>query len=105
LLAFAAPASTVVPEVIATTLELTVPEGAKVRLAGVDTKQTGTARQFVTHRLSAGSTWDNYTVEVEATIDGKVVREAKTISLAAGETRAMAFNFEKASPQLALAGN
>ncbi len=88
---------------IATKLQLNVPADAKVRLAGVDTKQEGTEREFVTKRLPAGATWDNYTIEVETTVDGKVVRDNKTISLVGGETRQLAFEFNEARARIASA--
>lgn len=84
-----------------TELKLTVPENAKVFLAGSPTDQTGSVRTYVTHRLSAGQTWAGYTVRVEAEVNGKTeVREEK-LAIVGGKSFELAFDFENSADQLA----
>lgn len=79
-----------------TKLALRVPADAKVTLAGAATKQTGAEREFITTRLEAGATWEDYTVRVEAKVDGEPVVQQRRITLRGGESQAMVFNFESA---------
>lgn len=84
-----------------TQLTVTVPENAKVFLSGSVTDQTGTVRTFATQRLTPGQTWDNYTVRVEAEVNGKMeVREEK-LSITGGESYELAFDFTTVGDQLA----
>lgn len=76
-----------------TRLIVRVPEDAKVILAGTDAPSSGTVRTFTTRQLAAGQQWDDYTVRVEVTRDGRVESKEQVISLAAGETREIAFDF------------
>lgn len=82
-----------------TKLTLNVPADAKVTLAGAKTQQTGVVREFLTSKLASGTTWENYTVRVESTIDGKPVVQERVITLRGGEAQSLVFNF--ASTQLA----
>ena len=84
------------PESDATVTKLTlqVPADATVTLAGAATKQTGAEREFLTTRLSEGATWEDYTVRVEAEVEGKVVSQERNITLRGGESQALIFNFE-----------
>jgi uncharacterized protein (TIGR03000 family) len=77
-----------------TTLILKVPADAKVRLAGNLTSQTGEVREYITNRLSAGEAWSNYTITVEATVNGEVKTQEKTITLYAGDERKVDFDFD-----------
>src|SRR5690606_1041564 len=81
-------------EQIATTLTLQVPAAAKVILAGAETKQTGTEREFVTTKLGKGQEWANYHIRVEMNENGKVVSEERTITLRGGESQKFAFEFD-----------
>lgn len=84
-----------------TQLTVTVPENAKVFLSGSATDQSGTVRTFATHRLTPGQTWANYTVRVEAKINGKrEVREEK-LTITGGESYELAFDFTAVGDQLA----
>jgi len=76
-----------------TKLIVRVPEDAKVILAGTDAPSTGTVRTFTTRELSEGQRWDDYTVRVEVARDGRVETKEEVISLAAGETREIDFDF------------
>jgi uncharacterized protein (TIGR03000 family) len=77
-----------------TTLKVHVPDDAKVILAGAETKQTGSDRIYSTTQLSAGETWENYTIRVEAERDGRVVAQERTISLTAGDVEELTFEFD-----------
>lgn len=82
-----------------TTLTLNVPEDAKVYLSGKETKSKGTVREFSTTRLPAGGKWNDYAIRVEIERDGQRLTKEQTVSLAAGETRQVSFDFE--APQVA----
>jgi uncharacterized protein (TIGR03000 family) len=84
---------------VSTRLTLHVPADAKVTLAGVETKQTGEVRQFATSRLASGQNWNDYKVVIESTIDGKVQREERTITLTGGQDQELAVNFASDSTQ------
>lgn len=76
-----------------TVLTLVVPEDAKVTLAGNDTKVAGNVRTYRTTRLTAGETWDNYTVRVSVTRGGRELSKEQTISLRGGSEEKLAFDF------------
>ncbi|MEM6329148.1 MAG: TIGR03000 domain-containing protein [Planctomycetota bacterium] len=79
--------------VTVTKLTLQVPEDATVTLAGAATKQTGAEREFLTTKLPAGTTWEDYTVEVQAVVDGKTITQQRSIVLRGGESQALVFDF------------
>jgi uncharacterized protein (TIGR03000 family) len=70
-----------------------VPADAKVYLAGNATKASGETRIFRTTGLTTGKSWDGYTVRVELDRGGKVETKEETISLKAGESREIRFDF------------
>jgi uncharacterized protein (TIGR03000 family) len=72
-----------------TALKVNVPSDAKVFLSGKETNSTGPVREFSTTALAEGSTWDNYTVRVVSQGETK----EQTISLKAGESRELSFDF------------
>jgi uncharacterized protein (TIGR03000 family) len=76
-----------------TSLTVRVPADAKITLAGVETKQTGEVREFATSKLAAGRTWENYTVHVELTRDGKTLTEDREIVLTGGQSQELSFDF------------
>jgi uncharacterized protein (TIGR03000 family) len=82
-----------------TTLTLNVPEDAEVRLAGNAIEGTGPVRVFKTERLSAGEVWTDYTVEVSVERNGETVNRSKTITLRAGDSQRLDFDFDV--PQVA----
>jgi uncharacterized protein (TIGR03000 family) len=84
-----------------TELTLTVPENAKVFLAGAATDQTGAVRTYATHRLGQGQTWDAYTIRVEVEENGKTEVREETLSITGGEAYELAFDFDAAMDQLA----
>lgn len=72
-------------------LAVNVPEDARVFVNGMSTKSTGTNRRYVSRGLSAGYGY-TYEVRAEATRNGKVVEETKTVRVSAGQTLALAFD-------------
>jgi uncharacterized protein (TIGR03000 family) len=84
-----------------TELKVTVPANAKVFLAGSPTDQTGTLRTYATRRLSAGQTWVDYTVRVEAEVNGKTEVREETLTITGGETYELAFDFGVEADRLA----
>lgn len=79
---------------VKTTLIVHVPADAKVFLAGQETKAGGPVRQFTTTRLTSGSQWASYPVRVVVTRDGKTVSKEESVSLKAGDSREIEFNFD-----------
>jgi uncharacterized protein (TIGR03000 family) len=85
------------------TLAVLVPSDAKVTVNGRETKSTGTQRQFVSHGLKAGFSY-KYVVRAEVVRDGVVREDTRTVILTAGQTTALAFEFDgRVTEGLALA--
>ena len=84
---------------VATTLLVNVPAKAKVFLSGAATDATGSSRQYVTHRLAEGQSWDNYLVRAEIERDGRKISRVPRVSIDGGETRQLNFDFD--SPAVA----
>jgi uncharacterized protein (TIGR03000 family) len=80
-------------EGVETSLTVNVPADAKVYLAGNPTNAKGQTRVFRTTGLSTGKAWNDYTVRVEFERDGRVVSQEKTVSLAAGQSQELTFDF------------
>ncbi len=76
-----------------TVLALYVPEDAVVKLAGSDTRMSGTRRVFATNRLAKGQAWEDYTVQVSVNQDGRVVTKERTLTVRSGETYELRFDF------------
>ena len=76
---------------IETTVSIRVPSDAKVFLAGHLTKSTGSQRTFTTTKLAAGEAWDNYTIRVEADVNGQRVSQTRTIRLVGVENQSLSF--------------
>ena len=77
-----------------TSLTLHVPSDAKVYLAGNATKAGGETRVFRTTGLNGGKAWDNYTVRVELDRGGRTLTREETISLKAGQSQELSFEFD-----------
>jgi uncharacterized protein (TIGR03000 family) len=77
---------------IETALTLNVPEGAKVTLAGNETRAVGDQRTYRTSQLKPGQIWDDY--EVEVSLGDEVKRQS--IRLIAGDRLQLSFNFDEA---------
>ncbi len=78
---------------VVTKVTVHVPAGARVFLAGQEAPGTGEVREFSTSRLAPGNQWNNYTVRAEVEINGKVVTREQKLSLQAGDSRELSFEF------------
>lgn len=87
---------TTTPETVVT---VNVPEDAKVFLAGNETKGQGAVRVFRTTRLERGAEWAGYTIRVSVERNGKTVSREQTLTLKAGDTPSLTFDFD--APQVA----
>ena len=77
-----------------TTLTLHVPADAKVKLAGNETKGSGPVRVFSTSGLEAGKEWSSYKVVVTLDRNGETLTKEQTVSIQAGESRELRFDFD-----------
>jgi uncharacterized protein (TIGR03000 family) len=77
-----------------TSLTVHVPADAKVYLAGNPTKASGEKRVFRTTGLSDGKAWNDYVVRVEIERGGRTLSKEETISLKAGQSQELSFDFE-----------
>ena len=80
-------------EPVTTALTVKVPADAKVFLAGKQTTLTGEQRKFTTTRLPLGQQWANYAIRVEVDRDGQTLAKEEKISLQAGDSREVTFDF------------
>jgi uncharacterized protein (TIGR03000 family) len=80
-------------EPVTTALTVKVPADAKVYLAGKQTTLTGEQRKFTTTRLPLGQQWANYAIRVEVEREGQTLAKEEKISLQAGDSREVAFEF------------
>ena len=71
---------------LTTTLSLTVPENAKVKLCGNYTNAKGRIRTFATRSIRDGNVWKDYHVSVEFERDGTTHTEERSLDMVAGET-------------------
>jgi uncharacterized protein (TIGR03000 family) len=79
---------------VETSLTLHVPSDAKVYLAGNATKANGETRVFRTTGLSGSKSWDGYTIRVELERGGRTLTKEETITLKAGQSQEMRFDFD-----------
>jgi uncharacterized protein (TIGR03000 family) len=79
---------------VETSLTVHVPADAKVILAGNVTKAGGETRVFRTSGLNNGKAWEGYTVKVELERGGRTVTKEETITLKAGESQELRFDFD-----------
>jgi uncharacterized protein (TIGR03000 family) len=80
---------------VETSLTVHVPSDAKVYLAGNATKASGETRVFRTTGLSGSKAWNDYTVRVELERSGRTIVKEETISLKAGESQELRFEFDE----------
>jgi uncharacterized protein (TIGR03000 family) len=80
-------------EPVTTALTVKVPADARVYLAGKETTLTGEQRKFTTTRLPFGQQWANYVVRVEVERDGQKLSKEEKVSLQAGDSREVTFEF------------
>jgi uncharacterized protein (TIGR03000 family) len=84
-------------------LTVWVPYDAKVTVNGLDTRSTGSKRQFVSYGLKPGLSY-KYVVRAQVVRDGQLVEDTRTVTLTAGQITAVAFGFNtEASQQVAMA--
>jgi len=76
-----------------TTLTVNVPADAKLFLAGKEMKAAGAVRQFSTMKLTGDKQWMNYPIRVVTTIGGQEISQEQTVSLEAGQSREVTFDF------------
>lgn len=81
-------------------LTVWVPFDAKVTVNGLETRSTGSRRQFVSYGLKPGFSY-KYEVRAEVVRDGKVQEETQTVTLTAGQISAVAFGFNTPAQQVA----
>lgn len=79
-------------EPVTTTLTLNVPSDAKVTLGGNPTHGEGNVRVFSTTKLS--DAWQDYVVQVSYEKEGRTVTQEKVISLQAGDSKTLTFDFD-----------
>jgi uncharacterized protein (TIGR03000 family) len=77
-----------------TTVIVQVPADAQVFLAGRETAATGTVRRFSTSQVPAGGVWKDYTIRAAIRRDGRLLELEQTVSVAAGESRQVTFDFD-----------
>jgi len=73
-------------------LTIYVPYDAKVFINGLETRTTGSRRQYVSYGLLPGYRY-KYEVRVELVRDGKILEETKVVYLTPGAKEALAFGF------------
>ena len=78
------------------------PNGTTALIASAS---TGTTREFVTTKLAAGQSWDNYTIRVEFERNGQTISKSEKISLAAGDTREVTIDVDGAQVAKATTGS
>jgi uncharacterized protein (TIGR03000 family) len=84
-------------EPVVTVVKLHVPAEATVSLAGNETKGDGEVRTFRTTQLNAGDRWDDYVVRVTTEINGQAISKEQVISVKAGSTNELTFDFDQNS--------
>jgi uncharacterized protein (TIGR03000 family) len=83
-------------------LTVWVPYDAKVTVNGLETRSSGSRRQFVSFGLKPGFSY-KYEVRAEVVRNGQVQEETRTITLTAGQVTAVAFGFNTPAQQVAAA--
>jgi len=73
-------------------LTVWVPNDAKVTVNGIETRSTGSRRQFVSYGLKPGLSY-KYVVRAQIVRNGQVVEDTRDVVLTAGRITAVAFGF------------
>ena len=81
-------------------LTVWVPEDAKVMINGLETRSTGSRRQYYSSGLKPGLTY-TYVVRAQVIRNGQVQEDTQTVTLAAGQTNSLAFRFNATPQQVA----
>lgn len=77
-------------------INVTVPADAKIYVNDKITSSTGNTRRFVSRDLEPGFNFE-YEIRAEMRVDGRLVREVKTVTLNGGESRNIEFNLDPSS--------
>jgi uncharacterized protein (TIGR03000 family) len=83
-------------------LTVWVPYDAKVSINGMQTRSTGSRRQFVSFGLKPGLTY-KYEVKAQIIRNGEVLEDIRTVTMTAGDITAVAFGFNTTGQQVASA--
>ena len=81
-------------------LTIWVPFDAKVTVNGLETKSSGSRRQFVSFGLKPGFSY-KYVVKAQVVREGQMEEDTRTVMLTAGEISAVAFGFNVPAQQMA----
>jgi uncharacterized protein (TIGR03000 family) len=81
-------------------LTVWVPYDAKVTVNGLETRSTGSRRQFVSYGLQPGLSY-KYVVRAQIVRDGQLQEDTRMVTLTAGQVTAVAFGFNTSAEQLA----
>jgi uncharacterized protein (TIGR03000 family) len=73
-------------------LTVWVPYDAKVTINGLETRSTGSRREFVSYGLKPGLSY-KYVVHAQIARAGKLLEDTQTVTLTAGRIEAVAFGF------------
>jgi uncharacterized protein (TIGR03000 family) len=73
-------------------LTVWVPYDAKVTINGLETKNVGSRREFVSYGLKPGFSY-KYVVKVQVDREGQTLEDTQTVILTAGQIKAVAFGF------------
>ena len=73
-------------------LTVWVPYDAKVTINGLETRSTGSRREFVSYGLKSGLSY-KYVVQAQVVREGKLLEDTRTVTLTAGQIEAVAFGF------------
>lgn len=81
------------PQTAITTLEIRVPQDARLVLAGTETNRRGENRIFSTTDLQDGQKWTAYKIVATIERDGKEITQEKVIDVEGGKSHEIAFDF------------
>jgi uncharacterized protein (TIGR03000 family) len=85
-------------------LTVWVPYDAKVTVNGLETRSSGSRRQFVSYGLKPGFSY-KYVVVAQVVRDGQVQEDSRTVTLTAGQITSVAFGFNTSAPQQVASAN
>jgi uncharacterized protein (TIGR03000 family) len=83
-------------------LTVWVPFDAKVSVNGMETRSTGSQRQFISYGLKPGFSY-KYVVKAQVIRNGQTQEDTQTVTLTAGQITSVAFGFNSAPQQVAAA--
>ena len=81
-------------------LTVSVPSDAKVIINRLETRSTGSRRQFYSSGLEPGRRYP-YVVRAQVVRNGQVQEDTRTVTLTAGQNTAMDFGFNATPQQVA----